>query len=113
MGGAVGSRGHSLSEDSVDVESCLQDANFPWFQLIQWCAEDAKANSVFQWDLAEIQRDANALTLDVETFVRRCPDELPSECCFSMEEDKVFAEWAESLLDWSASLQQVRFRLVP
>ncbi|CAK0800720.1 unnamed protein product, partial [Prorocentrum cordatum] len=61
MGGAQGAR---RGGDCPDEELGLQDDVFPWFHLVQWSAEDAKANCVFSWDLARIQESVAALTQD-------------------------------------------------
>mmetsp|Transcript_4787 Transcript_4787/g.9718 ORF Transcript_4787/g.9718 Transcript_4787/m.9718 type:complete len:144 (+) Transcript_4787:24-455(+) len=103
----------SGSREAQDEEFGLQDDVFPWFHIVQWCSEDAQANAVFRWDLSSIQQAAETLTQDVETFLHRCPDELPKSCGFSLEDDKAFAEWAAALLEWSGTLRQVRYRLVP
>mmetsp|Transcript_177826 Transcript_177826/g.570290 ORF Transcript_177826/g.570290 Transcript_177826/m.570290 type:complete len:153 (-) Transcript_177826:123-581(-) len=100
-------------EDEFDEEFGLQDDIFPWFQIIQWSAEDAQSNAVFRWDLPSIQSAADRLTQDHESFLVQCPEDLPGSCGFSLGEDKAFGEWAAALLEWSPTLRQVRYRLVP
>eukprot|EP00416_Gambierdiscus_australes_P004120 CAMPEP_0171144052 /NCGR_PEP_ID=MMETSP0766_2-20121228/145281_1 /TAXON_ID=439317 /ORGANISM="Gambierdiscus australes, Strain CAWD 149" /LENGTH=148 /DNA_ID=CAMNT_0011607895 /DNA_START=9 /DNA_END=451 /DNA_ORIENTATION=+ len=99
--------------DKADEEFGLQDDVFPWFHLVQWCAEDARANCVFRWDLAGVQDAVAALSQDADVFRARCPDELPADCLFSLDERTTFAEWASALLEWNPTLRQVRYRLVP
>mmetsp|Transcript_40796 Transcript_40796/g.82255 ORF Transcript_40796/g.82255 Transcript_40796/m.82255 type:complete len:160 (-) Transcript_40796:245-724(-) len=111
MGGAQGRR--AGAGDEADPEFGFQDDIFPWFHLVQWCAEDAKANRVFRWDLAGIQEAVATLSQDADTFLARCPEKLPVDCIFSLDDSTTFAEWAEALLEWSPSLRQVRYRLVP
>eukprot|EP00413_Alexandrium_margalefii_P038127 CAMPEP_0204595274 /NCGR_PEP_ID=MMETSP0661-20131031/52576_1 /ASSEMBLY_ACC=CAM_ASM_000606 /TAXON_ID=109239 /ORGANISM="Alexandrium margalefi, Strain AMGDE01CS-322" /LENGTH=156 /DNA_ID=CAMNT_0051605777 /DNA_START=18 /DNA_END=488 /DNA_ORIENTATION=- len=113
MGGAQGRRGQAAGGLEPDAELGFQDDIFPWFHLVQWCAEDAKANRVFRWDLAGIQEAVAGLTQDVQAFHAKCSTELPPECMFSLDDSMAFGEWAEALLEWSASLRQVRYRLVP
>eukprot|EP00405_Crypthecodinium_cohnii_P024748 CAMPEP_0206496682 /NCGR_PEP_ID=MMETSP0324_2-20121206/49606_1 /ASSEMBLY_ACC=CAM_ASM_000836 /TAXON_ID=2866 /ORGANISM="Crypthecodinium cohnii, Strain Seligo" /LENGTH=152 /DNA_ID=CAMNT_0053981849 /DNA_START=38 /DNA_END=493 /DNA_ORIENTATION=- len=106
-----GSQGHQ--QDEMDLEFGLQDDVFPWFHIIQWSTEDAQSNSVFRWDLSRIQSAADKLTLDKESYLLHCPEPLPGSVGFSLEDDKAFGEWAAALLEWSPSLRQVRYRLVP
>merc|ERR550539_934089 len=95
--------------DEADPEFGLQDNIFPWFHLVQWCAEDAKANCVFRWDLVGVQDAVAGLAQDAEAFGVRCPDELPADCLFTLDERTTFAEWAAALLEWSPALRQVRY----
>mmetsp|Transcript_96296 Transcript_96296/g.281294 ORF Transcript_96296/g.281294 Transcript_96296/m.281294 type:complete len:157 (-) Transcript_96296:80-550(-) len=111
MGGAQGRRG--ASDDEPDYELGFQDDIFPWFHLVQWCAEDAQANCVFRWDLAGIQEAVATLSEDVDAFRARCPEVLAADCAFSLDDRTAFAEWAEALLEWSPSLRKVRYSLVP
>nr|ABI14286.1 BSD domain-containing protein [Pfiesteria piscicida] len=106
------STGKSRQEE-FDEEFGLQDDTFPWFHIIQWSTEDAKSNSIFRWDLASIQSAADSLTQDADSFLAHCPEELPVSVGFSLEDDKAFGEWAAALLEWSPTLRQVRYRLVP
>merc|ERR1711972_576985 len=112
MGGARAGRVRSGSQDSEE-DLGFQDDVFPWFHIVQWCSEDAEDQSVFRWDLLGIKEAADALTQDVDTFLRKCPEQLPGNSGFTMDDDTVFAEWAAALLEWSAALRHVRYRLVP
>lgn len=112
MGGVQGA--HSArGEIGGDEEGGLQDDDFPWFHLVQWCSKDAPAGAVFRWDIGPIQAATSALVADVGAFLAACPDKLPPACGFFMEDEMAFAEWAAALLDWSDALRHVRFRLVP
>ncbi|CAJ1442608.1 unnamed protein product, partial [Effrenium voratum] len=108
---AMGGRVARAAVDLDDAE--FQDDVFPWFHLIQWSAEDATNNRVFRYDLKGAQSAAKALTTDVETFLRKCPEELPKSAGFTMDDDTYFAEWAGALLEWNPELRMVRFQLVP
>ena len=81
--------------------------------MIQWSAESATSNRVFRYDIAGAQQAARALTRDAGTFLQVCPNELPQDSGFSMDDDTNFAEWAGALLEWNSELRFVRFRLVP
>eukprot|EP00933_Yihiella_yeosuensis_P082709 TRINITY_DN96690_c0_g1_i1.p1 TRINITY_DN96690_c0_g1~~TRINITY_DN96690_c0_g1_i1.p1 ORF type:complete len:166 (+),score=27.33 TRINITY_DN96690_c0_g1_i1:89-586(+) len=105
--------GRSAEAHELDEELGIQDDIFPWFHLVQWCAEDAEANCVFRWDLPSIQEAVYELTKDPETFLSRCKEPLPSQDGFTMDDDTNFAEWAGALLETVPSLCRVRFRLVP
>jgi len=106
--------GTGQSGNSVDGDDeGLQDDVFPWFHIIQWCAEDAPANCVFRWDLATIQESVGALVMDAETFIATCTEQMPPNSGFTMDDDTCFAEWAGALLEWSPRLRRTRFLLVP
>lgn len=49
----------------------------------------------------------------MEAFKRLCPEPLPPDDGFTMDDQTNFAEWAEALLEWSKELRQLRYRLVP
>mmetsp|Transcript_41296 Transcript_41296/g.113884 ORF Transcript_41296/g.113884 Transcript_41296/m.113884 type:complete len:157 (-) Transcript_41296:38-508(-) len=109
--GAAGTRRPPEEEDEVG----WQDEVYPWFHLVQWCAEDAN-QGVFTWDIDAIKTSVGSLATNVDTFLESCPTELPASCPrVSVAEDTTLAymEWAEALLHWSPELRQVRFTLVP
>eukprot|EP00929_Paragymnodinium_shiwhaense_P048788 TRINITY_DN24626_c0_g1_i6.p1 TRINITY_DN24626_c0_g1~~TRINITY_DN24626_c0_g1_i6.p1 ORF type:complete len:281 (-),score=58.49 TRINITY_DN24626_c0_g1_i6:325-1167(-) len=105
------------SASASDEDGGLQDDVFPWFHMIQWCAEDADTG-VFKWDLEGIQAAVKTLTTDADAFLAACPKELEnSSSCPSVsvgEDTKLaYMEWAEALLEWNPELRRVRFKLVP
>eukprot|EP00931_Biecheleriopsis_adriatica_P069686 TRINITY_DN43488_c0_g1_i1.p1 TRINITY_DN43488_c0_g1~~TRINITY_DN43488_c0_g1_i1.p1 ORF type:complete len:567 (+),score=102.08 TRINITY_DN43488_c0_g1_i1:62-1702(+) len=107
------SQGRRKDGDDYSDEEPFQDDVFPWFHLVQWCAEDAAANRIFRWDLKAVQAAATALTEDIDAFLSKCPHRLPKDSGFTMDDDTNFAEWAGALLEWNPELRKVRFRLVP
>eukprot|EP00927_Polykrikos_kofoidii_P085318 TRINITY_DN9255_c0_g2_i1.p1 TRINITY_DN9255_c0_g2~~TRINITY_DN9255_c0_g2_i1.p1 ORF type:complete len:151 (-),score=39.97 TRINITY_DN9255_c0_g2_i1:168-620(-) len=108
---AQGKHGAELLDESESV----QDDVFPWFHVVQWCAEDA-GQGVFKWDLERIQKEVALLTTDEDAFLTACPEELPRSCPeVTVGENTTLAymEWAEALLEWNEELRKVRFKLVP
>ncbi|KEP61437.1 UNVERIFIED_CONTAM: BSD domain-containing protein [Hammondia hammondi] len=92
-----------------------QDAEYPWFFLVQWACEKVPADAVFTWNLSDIKAEVAELTADPSTFLACCPpDEAFRESGeFSFTESGVFVEWAMLLLELMPSLADVRYRLVP
>mmetsp|Transcript_42376 Transcript_42376/g.76054 ORF Transcript_42376/g.76054 Transcript_42376/m.76054 type:complete len:159 (-) Transcript_42376:48-524(-) len=115
----------SSSNDIAWEEEDPKDDVFPWFHLVNWCAENAPSKATFRileftssssWarcDLPSLQLEVSALTKDVETFTKRCPSELPENVGFTLDESASFGEWAAALLESDPSLCKVRYKLVP
>mmetsp|Transcript_69723 Transcript_69723/g.167379 ORF Transcript_69723/g.167379 Transcript_69723/m.167379 type:complete len:200 (+) Transcript_69723:63-662(+) len=109
----MGGKGSTQRKTIPEEEGGYQDDHFPFFQLVQWSAEDCASNVIFTWDLVKVQELIGSLTQDVEAFRRICQQSLTEKDHFSMDDDTAYAEWAEALLQWSEQLRRVRFRLVP
>ncbi|KFG63008.1 BSD domain-containing protein [Toxoplasma gondii RUB] len=92
-----------------------QDAEYPWFFIVQWACEKLPADAVFTWNLSDIKAEVAELTADPMTFLACCPaDEAFRESGeFSFTENGVFVEWAMLLVELLPSLADVRYRLVP
>ncbi|CEM09022.1 unnamed protein product [Vitrella brassicaformis CCMP3155] len=107
----------SAEEEQVEMElkdmeqGVLQDDNFPWFHIVQWCSEDVSSDTVFRWSLDEVRERVLRLTDSVESFLEQCPPaDIPE---FTLDDSTTFVEWAGALLDQLPSLKEVRYRLVP
>ncbi|KFH00074.1 BSD domain-containing protein [Toxoplasma gondii VAND] len=72
-----------------------QDAEYPWFFIVQWACEKLPADAVFTWNLSDIKAEVAELTADPMTFLACCPaDEAFRESGeFSFTENGVFVEW--------------------
>jgi len=92
-------------------QGVLQDDNFPWFHIVQWCSEEVSSDTVFRWSLDEVRERVLRLTDSVESFLEQCPPaDLPD---FTLDDTTTFVEWAGALLEQLPSLKEVRYRLVP
>ncbi|CEM38995.1 unnamed protein product [Vitrella brassicaformis CCMP3155] len=107
----------SAEEEQVEMElkdmeqGVLQDDNFPWFHIVQWCSEEVSSDTVFRWSLDEVRERVLRLTDSVESFLEQCPPaDLPD---FTLDDTTTFVEWAGALLEQLPSLKEVRYRLVP
>lgn len=90
------------------------DSQFPWFHIVQWCAEERGANTIWRYDIPTIKARVIRLTENEKAFERDCKIEYIDDLHhFSLDEDHFFLEWAADLLDQVHSLQMLRFELVP
>eukprot|EP00400_MALV-I_sp_L67-5_P000716 gene716-63_t len=114
MGGIL-SRFIKVRPQAVEMdleEGGLQDEIFPWFHIIQWCAEERGANTVWRYDLDRIKARVCRLTSNEETFNRGCPV-FDGMLHVGIDEETFFLEWALDLLEQVESLKWLRYHLVP
>jgi len=85
--------GEDLDEDEFGG---LQDDVFPWFHIVQWCAEDAD-QGVFAWDLPGIQKAASPSRL--RRFGHTQVELVPGGASHVVTEANK-EEYVSALLDW-------------
>ena len=90
----------------------VQTAQFPWFHIIQWCADERGAHIVWRYDINKVKSKVLRLSQNEETFYREC-NEIDEYMHFSLDEDNFFLEWAADLLDQIETLKLLRYQLVP
>ncbi|CDJ63410.1 hypothetical protein, conserved [Eimeria necatrix] len=55
MGAIVGREARKEAREIDLADGGLQDAFYPWVQMIQWSCEELKKEAVFRWNLSVIK----------------------------------------------------------
>eukprot|EP00927_Polykrikos_kofoidii_P033691 TRINITY_DN28510_c0_g1_i1.p1 TRINITY_DN28510_c0_g1~~TRINITY_DN28510_c0_g1_i1.p1 ORF type:complete len:293 (+),score=70.91 TRINITY_DN28510_c0_g1_i1:58-879(+) len=90
------------------IEDWAVDMPSPWVDIARWCLKDTIYAKDAKLTLERLQAAIRLVAQDPAKFFDENKEELPD-----FELDEVFIEWAETLLEFSAELRHVRFKLVP
>ena len=101
------------ANDNSDIEI------YPWFELIQWAAEDIPSETIFQYDIQKVQTAVKYICQSEQAYLSECKANgygIDLDCFETIEENPhppVWREWASSLIDQIPELNEIRFKLVP